>query len=159
MQKLIFKCVVMLIVVVGASNYMMYITTGTSPFSGFSWSKWRDKVPSFNTPSLDNLSPISGKQKVYKWVDEHGVTQYSTEAPPQTTPTQTLELDPNTNIVQSVRMPEATPEETNNSPQVALPEGPIYSPDNIKQLMDNAKNVQKLLDERHQNQQKALDSL
>lgn len=159
MQKLIFKCVVMLIVVVGASNYMLYITTGASPFSGFSWSKWRDKVPSLNTASIESLSPVSGTQTVYKWVDANGVTQYSTEAPPETTVAQTLELDPNTNIVQSVKLPEEAAEESKSTPQVALPEGPIYSPDNVKQLMDNAKNVQKLLNERHNNQQKALDSL
>lgn len=161
MKGLIFKMIAMVVVMVGMSNYVLYIMTGRSPFDGFKLPSVSDAIPS----SIDDITPsIGGKQTVYKWVDENGVTQYSSEPPPDQAST-SLELDPNTNVIQAIEMPEdessssASSKQNNETPQLALPEGPVYSPDNIKKLIDDAKNVQKTLDERYQKQEEMLKEL
>ncbi len=161
LKGLIFKMIAMVIVMVGISNYMLYIMTGRSPFDGFKLPSVSDAIPN----SIDDIKPsLGGKQTVYKWVDENGVTQYSSEPPPNQATT-SLELDPETNIIQSVEVPSDEGDDStlsnknNETPQLALPEGPVYSPDNIKKLIDDAKNVQKTLDERYQKQEEMLKEL
>lgn len=166
MKKLIFKCVSMVLIFVGISNYMMYLMTGKSPFAGM-------KLPSLSfdsaslgvaTDSLKGLSPVGGKDTIYKWVDEHGVTQYTSEPPPETVAMTQLELDENTNVIQGLKMPEAeaptNSQNAQNPPaQLALPDGNLYSPEKIKKVIDDAKNVQKLLNDRVKQQDDALNSL
>lgn len=157
MKKLIIKSVIMVVLMIGFSNYMLYIMTGKSPFAetGLSMPKF-----SVNAPKINNMNPLADGNTVYKWVDENGVTQYSSEPPPANIAKQTLELDPNTNIVQGLR-PEDEEEETPHAgpSEPILPQGPIYSPENVKKLIDDAKNVQNLLNERYQKQEEMLKDL
>lgn len=152
MKKLIIKCIVMVIVFMGVSQYFVYIMTGKSPLDNFN-------IPnlSLNKDSISNFAS-GGKQTVYKWVDENGVTQYSAEAPAADQQVKTLELDPNMNIVQAVQMPEDEKEEEPSKPEFSMPTGPIYSPESIKKLVDDAKNIENLLQERMDRQDKILST-
>lgn len=143
----------MVVIFVGISNYGIYLTTGKAP-------SLKALLPdlSFKTPSLDDLKPNFTEDTVYKWVDENGLTQYSSEPPPQQISAEVLELDQNTNVIKGLEIEQAE-ESKNPDTSLAVPEGTIYSPDNIKKIMDDAKNVQNLLDERYKNQQDALDGL
>ncbi len=153
MKKLIFKCTVMVVIFIGISNYGLYLTTGKVP-------SFKSMLPdlSFNTPDVSELTPSFNKDTVYKWVDENGVTQYSSEPPPEQAKAEVMTLDPNTNVIQGLELKEEENTE-NANPKVAVPDGNIYSPENIKKIMDDTKNVQNLLDDRFKNQQKALDDL
>lgn len=144
MAKIVIKLVVMLAIVVGISNYAMYIMTGKSPFSGFS------SDISINTPEVSDLLP-KGKDRVYKWTDENGVVQYSSEAP-QGAETETMTIDPNTNVIQGLRpaAKKEAPQATSPPAQAQLPQGSIYNPENIRQLIDDAKNVQTTLNQRYE---------
>lgn len=148
-KKLVIKATFMVLVFMGVSQYFVYIMTGKSPLENF-------KMPSFSASDLkEDVSNLAtgGKQTVYKWVDENGVTQYTAEPPPDQAAT-SVELDPNANIIQGVEMPEDEDAPT-AAPQVSMPDGNIYNPQSIKKLMDDAKNVQTLLNDR----QKTLDGM
>ncbi len=151
MKKLIIKSVMMIAIFIGISQYFVYIMTGKSPLDGL-------KAPeiSLSTPDIKN-AVTGGKQTVYKWVDANGVTQYTSEAPPAQSAT-TMELDPNTNIVQGIKMP-GDEESEKESPKSEIPQGNIYNPESIKKLMDDTKNVQKLLNDRYKQQDKAFQDM
>lgn len=151
MGKLLAKIAMMLFIMLGISNYGYYLMTGNSPFSGF-------KLPDFSTPDLSDITPLStGKDTAYKWTDEHGVTHYSNEAPPVELAAEVIEVDPNVNVIQSVEVPK---KEVEKEPSVITPiEGPLYKPENIKKLIDDAKNVEKVLQERHEQQEEIINSM
>ncbi|WP_096084613.1 DUF4124 domain-containing protein [Agaribacterium haliotis] len=145
MKGLIIKVAMMLFIVIGISNYLIYIKTGKSPFadlgSGLSFADLKVKAPSLP----------AGKQKAYKWVDEHGVTHYSSEAPPEQMQAQVLEVDPQQNIIQGIEIKAEQAAEPNQSEQqpVVLPANP-YNPETVRQLIDDAKAVQQTLNQRYE---------
>lgn len=142
MGKIIVKALIMVGIAVGISNYLMYLSTGKTPFSS--------GMPdlSFDAPSLGNGS--TKKQQAYKWTDEKGVVHYSSEAPPEMAQAEILEVDPNANLIQGVEIP------TKEAPKAAaaqpsMPKGNIYNPKTIKKLFDDAKGVQETLNKRYEN--------
>lgn len=139
MKKLIFKCVVVVVLALGASNYMMYIMTGKLPFS-------TESLPSFSSPSLPTFA--EGKTTAYKWTDANGVVHYSSEPPPNPADAAVkMEVDPNVNLIQGIK------EEPTIAGETDIPQGPdfsgnIYSPEKVKKLVDDAKAVQQQMNER-----------
>lgn len=150
MKKLIFKTTLMVLVMVGFSNYVMYLMTGKSPFS-FS------ELPSFSsansTPTLSDMLP-AGKEQAYKWKDANGVVHYSSEAPPEGLDAQLIEVDPNTNLVQGISTKSEPEDAQATSTQPEMPSGNIYNPNTIKKLMDDAKGVQETLNKRYEDLEK-----
>jgi len=153
MKKMIFKALFMLLVVTGLSNYLIYLNTGQAPFTIDSF-----KLDNISAPDLGNLAP-QGDDTAYKWVDENGVTQYSSEPPPEHIRAQTLTIDPNTNLVAGTKPKEEKKDPPKTPSGAALPTGNIYKPETINKLMDDAKNVQTLLEDRKAQQDKVLDGL
>ena len=149
MTKMIFKMVVMLVVVVGVSNYALYIMTGKTPFSTNSL-----KMPDLSAPSVNSLVN-GGKTTAYKWTDENGVVHYSSEPPPEQQQVEVLEVDPNVNLVQGIQKKEEIPG-PGSQPSLDLPGGNVYSPENVQKLIQDAKDVQKKLNERYQEQEKIV---
>lgn len=115
--------------------------TGKTPFTG--------KMPSFSisAPKLSNVLPAK-KENAYKWTDANGVVHYSSEPPELAQTAEILELDPNANIIQG--LPERQEAETNKQKPSApaLPQGNPYNPATVKKLIDDAKNVQTMLNKR-----------
>lgn len=153
MKKLVIKCVIMILMFIGASQFFVYIMTGKSPLDG-----WEMPNISLNPSDIKNITS-GGKQTVYKWIDENGLTQYSAEPPPDQLQSKTLTLDPNTNIVQAIKMPNEEKEEESKPAQVALPQGPIYSPESIKKLIDDAQGIETLLQDRFDKQNDMLNEI
>lgn len=150
--KLVLKVMVMVAVMVGVSNYVLYLMTGKSPFS-------KDDIPTIATPNLQNIVPAlpAGKDTVYKWTDADGAIHYSSEPPPEShqASAEKMEVDPNTNLIQGIKVPEPTPETAVS----AAPPPQLHSPHSIQgaqKLIEDAKNVQNLLDERFKKQQAAM---
>jgi hypothetical protein len=126
------------------------------------------KLPEFGVPDLpDSIDlPAAGGNDgttdnlVYKWRDAEGVLQFSTQPPPPGIEFSVKGYDPNTNLIQSVK-PEQVPV-TEAAAVVRQPQtqtevdiGNPYSPDNVKKLINDAKQVQELINQRYQ-QQEAL---
>jgi len=95
------------------------------------------------------------KVSVYKWRDKNGVMQFSNTPPASGAVAELIVLKPNSNIVQAVKIPqqEAFTEEVNRSAPNP------YSIQGMKQVMDDAKGVEQLLQNRHEQQQKMLNDI
>ncbi len=103
------------------------------------------------TKSLSgNDASSSKKTKVHKWRDENGVWQYS-DTPNPDGKSEEMWVDPNTNLVKSTPMTTAEPKSEENQEQKKSPHLPVpmtVSPDKVSKLMDDAKNIQGLMDKR-----------
>jgi hypothetical protein len=119
--------------------------TGSSEFK-----KLKAKAPK-------NLTSVVSDEKVqvYKWRDENGVMQFSNTPPLSGGNAEQVVLNPNSNLVQAVKVPEKeAPEE------VAKTESPNpYSVKGMKKVMDDARGVEGMLRKRHEEQQKAYNNL
>lgn len=112
-----------------------------------------------NTPSalsdwLPNTEqPPATEVNVFKWQDAQGRWHYGDE-PPEHIPSQTLNVRTDTNIVRSVKIPPKktvlTPKkpaaEPQKQPDIALPM--TLSPEKVGTLIQDARNVQSLVDKR-----------
>ena len=118
-------------------------STGASEFE-----KLKAKAPK-------NLSSVVTDEKVqiYKWRDKNGVMQFSSTPPATGGDAEQVVLDPNSNLMQAVKVPEkeAVVEEA-ESPNP-------YTVDGMKKVMDDAKGVEEMLQQRFDGQQKMLKDL
>ena len=127
-------------------------------------------LPDFSMPDIPSMpsgddmkSAIDGgKDVVYQWRDAEGTVQFTTEPPPAGVDFTVRDFDPNTNVIQAVELPveevEEEPEEVAESPDKVLddPDNP-YSPENVKKLIQEAKDIQKVLNERYKDQDALLN--
>ena len=162
MKTLFVKSIMLLVVIVGLIHYALYLKTGQLPW-GDGW-----KGPNLPTPSslpgidsllsVDNLAP-SSKIRVYKWVDEHGVVNYSQEPPPANLQGQTLEVDSNVNIILGMPLPEPGSSTDNQRPRSVLLGEAGESAEAEKTPIEKAIEAKELLEARDLEQKKILDSL
>ncbi len=130
----------------GKLDALSFIDSGFSKTSsGFATSK---------TP--ENISNVVTDEKVqvYKWRDKNGVMQFSNTPPPNVTNAEQLVLDPNSNLVQAVKTPEK------DEPKQVVPARSAnpYSVKGMKKVMDDARGVEDMLQQRHEEQQKMMNN-
>jgi hypothetical protein len=152
--------IISMLIILGIMSVTPMIYTGKfNPLamidSGFSngaseISKLKAKAPKNLTSAVTDE-----KVQVYKWRDEHGVMQFSNTTPPTVSNAEQVTLNPNSNLLQAVSVPEKqAPEE---SAEVAAPNP--YSVKGMKKVMDDARGVEGLLQQRHEDQQKMLNNI
>ncbi|WP_299981468.1 hypothetical protein [uncultured Pseudoteredinibacter sp.] len=93
----------------------------------------------------------SGKTKAYRWQDSAGNWHLS-DSPNPAGAAEELWVDPNANLMQSVPVPEPT-EEAENTTQAdakAVPLPMTVSPGQAQKLMQDAQQIQELVDKRYQ---------
>lgn len=132
----------------------------------------RFKLPDFSAPSLpampradsitDSAGITGGEVAIYEWYDSEGNVQFSNQPPPEGVEFKIRQFDSDANVIQSVKLPSAETAssviETQQPENGGAAEAPSpYSPEGVKKMMDEAKNVEKLLNQRFQNQQSAID--
>lgn len=129
-------------------------------------------LPDFSMPSLPKLANTrnktssggssGGKVNFYKWYDADGNVQFTTEPPADGIKYTIKGFDPNTNVIQAVKAPvedsEAvestpTPEKTNGAGDIGSP----YSQESVKKLFEDTENIEKLLQQRFQDQESAIN--
>lgn len=130
------------------------------------------ELPDFSSPSLPDLPQVDditesagiGDRQVtiYEWQDSDGNLQFANETPPPGTEFRIRQFDPDANVIQSVTWPAETPDapagDATQPETSAADQAPnAFSPESVKKLMDNAKNIENLLNQRFQNQQSAID--
>ena len=124
--------------------------------------KWPDFL-SAGIPDMPSADGITGDRVVaiYQWQDSQGNIQFTNEPPPQGIEFEVKHYDTNANVIQSVRLPSEEPEvpvvtaEPMASGTVEAPSP--YSPESVKQMMDDAQEIQNLLNERFEKQQSAIN--
>lgn len=95
---------------------------------------------------------------VYQWKDEHGVTHYGGTPPTGQGSYDKKEIRANTNVVQATKQTEEEDKPETQGSRIAKV-GSIYSPEGVKNLMDDTKDLQKQMNDRTAEQDKLLDSL
>lgn len=126
------------------------------------------KLPDFSMPDMPDmpggktLSPIGsgGEDLFYKWYDAQGNVQFTTEPPAQGIEYTIKGYDPDANVIQAVKIPaEPAPDSGTDTPtKTKLKPGDVenpYDPESIKKLMDDARNIQNILNQRYQDQESA----
>lgn len=125
------------------------------------------KIPEFSMPALPESSSsgdadavITGSPNlIYEWKDAEGNLEFSNSPPADGIEFTVREYDPNTNVIQSIELPSEEAEVSNTEPKTdqkilsSDSPGDVYSPEQIKKLIDDAKNVENLLNERLKNQE------
>ncbi len=109
------------------------------------WPRMPDVLKRVHSPEL-----MGGKDIIYQWKDAMGELHFSSTAPPADVKYTTKGYDPNTNLIQSVKI-KAKKTGTVVAPSVKKPSDlpGVYSPGNIKKLKQDALRVQKLLNDRN----------
>lgn len=168
--KLIFKTAIMLAIMIGLANYGFYVTTGKTLVSRDALPKVSldslpkvslDSLPAIELPNLNRLTPSlpADKDTVYKWKDLEGNIHYTSEPPDNADNivAEKLEVDPNTNLIQGIDVPEES--EQAEAIQAPSPKISTPTPQGAQKLIEDARNVQTLLDERYREQQRAIGDL
>jgi len=114
-------------------------------------SAWWNHTSSQAKEKTDSI--ISGKKnqptKVYKWQDSEGTWHYA-ESPNETGTSEEIWVDPNTNVVEAIKVPKKNTgvEEKSKSSDFNIPSPTTIGPNKIKQLVNDANNIQELIDKR-----------
>jgi hypothetical protein len=112
------------------------------------------------TPSSDD--DLSGKDFFYKWYDSEGNIQFTTEPPADGIEYTLKGFDPNANVIQSVKISPRKSTADESTATQAKPRSPEdgvnpYSGDHVKKMIEDTKNIEKLLSQRYKNQESALN--
>lgn len=86
---------------------------------------------------------------VYKWKDKNGEWHFSNQPPPEGVAAEITIYRSDVNVMPSPKADTSPEEKAANNPG-DIPLLPITDPARVKQLIDDAKNVQNLADERQQ---------
>jgi len=127
--------------------------------------------PSFTLPELSMPDFLSsgmpklpggvkgsdGKDMIYQWTDADGNVQFSNSQPPEGVVYTLKGYDPNLNVIQAVETQAAGSEEVSGSESKkkitsAKDIGSPYSVERIEKLFEDANNIEKLLNQRLNNQ-------
>lgn len=124
------------------------------------------KMPRLGLPEVEVPEVVKEEEPAvrtaYRWKDQWGSWQYSSEPPAGDVPYETLVLDPDANVMRAV---EAEPSEAPQSAQVEGVDGgkddglPIsLSPQKMQKLVEDAKAVEQTLQQRKAAQDRIIDS-
>ncbi len=118
----------------------------------------KESIASLKAKAPKNLTNVTTdkKVKVYKWVDENGVTQFSQTPPRLGGKAESLTLKPNTNIMQAYKAPKQEPKQ---------PTGPRifktnpYTPGGMKDMLNETTRVTEQMNQRQQEQNALLEQI
>lgn len=126
------------------------------------------KMPAISLPKVSNdaklprlpASASANQDIIYQWRDAEGSLHFTSQPPPEGTEYTVKGYDPRTNLIQSVKLeeePEASnsdSEQNNRAPVKEASEiGNPYSPEKVEKLFNDARNIEKLLNDRMKQQE------
>jgi len=157
------KIIFILVLLFGIKMYANYMMTGKTPelqinkpaLPEVSISKLTNSFSNKVDSVKDRLTPEAKKKDafLYKWRDEKGVIHYTSEKPAaQITNLESIKIDNQTNVVPAVsdNSSKTEPTQQQNTPASSGIPTNIYSPEGIKQLVDQAKNIQNQVNEQYE---------
>lgn len=140
----------------------------------------RSNVPRLNKDVIYSPVTTDKKIKVYKWKDANGIWQFGNAPPAGLANVESMTLQPNMNIMKSIEVTKSEEVAADSSPsglvsirggksadkgakanrgeddgKVGISQESIdnpYAPESISELFKSSKNIQKMLDGRHQQQ-------
>lgn len=170
MLKFLYKSILILVLLFGIGMYANYMMTGNAPelpvnkpaLAEISISKLSHSLSDKVDAVKNRITPEPKRTEtyLYKWRDEKGVIHYTSDKPSgEIKNLESIKIDNQTNVVPSVSDNSAnvgpTQEQSGNS-SAAIPNA-LYSPEGVKQLFDQAKNVQHLMNEQINQQEQVFE--
>jgi len=152
MKFLIFKMLVTLGILIAMPLIYMGKFDPLSLFEG-----GVSEISALKAKAPKNLSSVVTNEKVqvYKWRDKNGVMQFSNTPPPAENQAEQVELNPNSNLMQAVKIP--VEEEPKAAVKTERPNP--YSVGGMKKAMDAAKDVEDLMKSRQEKQMEMLGNI
>jgi hypothetical protein len=171
MLKFLFKTIIFVIILFGVGQYSSYLLTGKTPDITFK----KPTLPDINMSDLnvDNIKDklsnkfdsvsnkfnsikdekFTSETYLYKWRDNKGVIHYASDKPTgEIKNLEAIKISSKTIVVRAVQSSDTSTRERQQqqtqrqSPTTELPTN-VYSPEGIKQLFEQAKNVQNLVND------------
>lgn len=137
------------------------------PMIEFSWNKVKPALPDVEMPKLElaNKPEAEGEQppvpeaSYYRWKGNDGVMEFGSEPPTDGTPYEAVTVRTDANLITAQKpKPEAEPEA--EQPAAELPStADLYSVEGVKDIMDKAKAIGPMLEQRKTEQDAVLDNL
>ncbi len=118
-----------------------------------------DSIATLRAKAPKNITNVTTDKevKMYKWVDSHGVLQF-TQTPPPDGGAMEMTLKPDLNTMQAAKMPVS--DEPEAKPEAGLSaSGNPYSVDGVQQILKQAGDVSKLMQQQQSNQQQTIDGI
>lgn len=167
MKKAIFMGICFLVFAFGSMSYMNYLTSGKMnlPFNKFFQDGPTSVIDVLQQKAESVSEDVSASvkttepQKIYKWQDEYGQWHYGNQPPENITNAESLTINQNQNIMDAVKEPESAAVQTETvttEPKKVTTPNP-YSPEQVKKAIEDAQNVQNLINERFESQKKMLE--
>ena len=147
-------------------------------FSDFGLPDLPFELPGFTLPEVSTIAPsgetrlqtaeelraaddnLKGKDIFYQWLDSDGNIQFTSEPPPDGVEYTVKGYDPDANVIPSVKLPAKKKTDGEPSGGSELKGGESvnpYSSESIKKLFDDAKNIEKMLQQRFKDQSESID--
>ncbi len=131
-------------------------------------------LPDFSIPDMSGLfsskkllpanTRSDGKDIFYRWNDAQGNVHFTTELPPDGIEYTVKGYDPKANVIQSVKRRtetdalESAPNPTDPGTDDSTPSADsAYNPAKVKKLINDTKNIEKILNQRYENQNSAIN--
>ena len=163
-MKLFAKLMIAVMVIAVALPFTVLKDDNGKPLLSFSDLKMPDlSMPDFG--KVEQLTPNidigGGKDLIYEWYDAAGNRNFSSEPPPEGVEYTVRGYDPNANVIQAVKLPEENEEEGvgDAAEPIKKPGDGVnpYSPEAVEKLFEDAKNIEKLLNERLKQQEQVFN--
>ena len=111
------------------------------------------------TPPKNLTTVTTDKQvQVYKWRDENGVMQFTSAPPLESEQVEVVELRPDTNIIQAIKVPEEEPETRRSGPKVMTVGNP-YTPGGMKDLLESTTSIAEDMNQKQMEHQELLNQI
>ena len=150
-MKMLISMVLTLGVILFASRFMMGEMMDIPGLSGVAKDAEKGLGELGNAVVKDDVT-------VYQWTDANGVTHFGGTPPTGQGAYEKKEIRASTNVLQSQKLAEEEPEEPNNKSQIAKV-GNLYTPEGVKDLVSDTKDLQQQLNERMAEQDKILNDI
>jgi len=168
-KKIIFKAVTMLLIFMGLGSYGAYLSGQPIPIFN---SKNLASIKSSLNNVLESVKPdniakttktvVEGEPEklFFKWTSPSGQTQFG-DTP--AADAQNIEVirgkDLRGNVVAATKIPEPEPEEERQADNTGSSMSNPYSPEGVKEIMQKARDVEKLMQDRAAQQEKMMGEL
>jgi len=151
-MKMLISMVLTMGIILFASQYLLNGgTAGFMPFGAGSGDDTPKGIEDIGNAILDK------DVTVYQWKDAQGVTHYGGTPPTGQGAYSKKEIRANTNIVQAHKTVEEEEEPVQRSRMAKV--GSVYSPEGIKDLMDDTTDLKDTLNQRAADQEKLMESI
>ncbi len=152
--------IISMLIILGILSVTPMIYTGKFNPMDYLGSGFISAAPEFEklkAKAPRNLTSVVTDEKVqvYKWRDKNGVMQFGSTPPPGVSNAQQVELNPNSNVVEAVKVP--VKEESAEAPAELAQPGP-YSVKGMKKVMEDARGVEQMLQQSHEQRSKAMNN-